>query len=221
MRAEVERNGAARPRSGCPHGARRPLRQRRGTARPENGPETRTGMEGRTARPGALPGHTAQAPSRRARRRDGGTPRDRACGATAGRRPGRPRKRQRREARHCPAGGVPGRCHRSHAPEGRHAPCRGQGRAPAHGRPNSRRPLPGNGLLSNVTRPAAHPCGPSRDASPGTSCRPGCHSHPHADSPSCPRGPGSPQSPRAVPRALPRPAARGRSPHRDSGTGTG
>lgn len=60
-----------------------------------------------------------------------------------------------------------------------------------------------------------------RYASPGTSCRPGCRSRPHADSPCAPRGSGSPRSHRGIPPALPHPAARGRNPPRDNGTGTG
>ncbi len=60
-----------------------------------------------------------------------------------------------------------------------------------------------------------------RRASPKTSCRPDCPTHPHAGSPCAPPAPKSPQKPPAAHRARQSPSAPGRSRPRDSGTGTG
>ena len=104
------------------------------------------------------------------------------------------------------------------------------GEGPARARTSSR---PSGARKRQEAVPAERPPGKSarsasrgrgitfRYASPRTSCRPGCRSRPHADSPCAPRGSGSPRSHRGIPPALPRPAARGRSPPRDNGTGTG
>ncbi len=213
-----------------PTAARNGLRDDAGAAPPDPGPRSRAERPARTT---AMPSLRSGAPRREQRTRPPFVPPAGALRPAASSAPGCGQQERAAASGPCRADDARQQV-RTAEPAGKppttQGPASPPGEGPARARTSSR---PSRARKRQEAVPAERPPGKSvrsasrgrgitfRYASPGTSCRPGCRSRPHADSPCAPRGSGSPRSHRGIPPALPRPAARGRSPPRDNGTGTG